>query len=140
MRTRSAIGAVILAILSGVAIVRSAGQAPAVRTLDEKTLREYAVVYQWGSSGYVYLQLWNEFTGFDKPSDLVAFDESGTVRTLYPIDHDRFFAGPGVALSSSVESRIEFQRDTSGRIRSLTWQRDDAGARTAQRVDIETYQ
>ena len=29
-----------------------------------------------------------------QPSQLVAFDESGDVRTLYPVEGDRFFAGP----------------------------------------------
>jgi len=36
-------------------------------------------------------QTWDEFT-FGKPSELVAFDETGDVRTLYPTDRDQFFA------------------------------------------------
>jgi len=115
-------------------------QAPAVRSVDEKALREYAGVYQWSPDAFVYLQLWNEFTGFDKPGQLVACDESGEVRVLFPTDRDRFFTGPGAAVASSVESRIEFERDGAGRITGLTWRREGAAARTARRVEIEKHE
>ncbi len=107
--------------------------------VDEKALREYTGVYRWSPDAFVYLQLWNEFTGFDKPSPLVAFDESGDVRTLYPTGHDQFITGPGAAIPTPVESRIEFQRDERGQITSLTWhrERDAVAARRAQRVDTE---
>ena len=94
-------------------------------------------MYQWGQDEFVYLQRWKEFSGFDKPAPLVSFDESGQVRTLYPTDRDRFVAGPGVAVSTAIESRIEFQRDSAGKIVSLTWQREGAASRLARRVDIE---
>jgi pimeloyl-ACP methyl ester carboxylesterase len=81
--------------------------------------------------------MWDEFSGFGKPQ-LVAFDESGDVRTLYPIDSNAFFAGPGAAMATSIESRIAFQRDAAGKIVSLTWQRDGAAPRTATRAEIET--
>src|SRR5262245_61018457 len=113
-----------------------ASQVPAVRPVDEKALGEYAGVYRWDSNSFVYLQLWNEFTG-DKGSELVAFDESGDVRTLYPTDRDEFFAGPGFKVAASVESRIAFHRDSTAKINSLTWRRGDAAPRTARRVEIE---
>jgi pimeloyl-ACP methyl ester carboxylesterase len=138
-RTRSAaaIGAGILAALSGGLVAISARQAPIVRPLDDPALREHAGVYQWGPNAFVYVQMWDEFSGFGKPQ-LVAFDESGDVRTLYPTDGHQFFAGPGAALSTSIESRITFQRDSVDRIVSLTWQHDGAAPRTAKRVEIET--
>ena len=64
-------------------IAVSAPQAPAVRALDEKALREYTGVYRWKPNAFVYLQMWDEFSGFGKPAQLVAFDESGKVRTLF---------------------------------------------------------
>jgi hypothetical protein len=64
-------------------------------------------VYRWESTALVYLQMWNEFSGFDKPGQL-AFDESGDVRVLYPTDRDQFFAGPGAAVPTSLESRLSF--------------------------------
>jgi hypothetical protein len=67
----------------------------------------------------------------------VAFDERGEARTLYPTDRDRFFAGPGAALPVSVESRVSFQRDTSGAITSLTSQQDAGTPRAARRVVTE---
>jgi uncharacterized protein len=138
MRMRIASGAAVVIALLGVVLARSARQGPPVRPVDVKVLSEYAGVYRWGPDAFVYLQLWNEFSGFDKPSQLVAFDESGDIRVLYPTDTDRrFFAGPGAAVPTSIESRIEFERDGTGRIRSLIWRRDGAAPRTAQRVDIE---
>jgi pimeloyl-ACP methyl ester carboxylesterase len=140
MHSRRTIGAALAAVLIVAWIAHSTLQTPAVRAVDEKVLREYAGVYRWGPDAFVYLQLWNEFVGFEKPGQLVAFDESAEVRTLYPTDPDRFFAGPGMALSTSVESRIEFQRDPAGRIVSLTWQRQGNALRTARRVESETHE
>ena len=54
-----------------------------------------------------------------------------------PPNVDRFFAGPGAAVPTAVESRIEVQRDGQGKIASLTWSREGSPARTARRVDIE---
>ena len=136
MQSRKAIGAT-GCVLFGLIVALSAVQAPAVRPTDETALREYAGVYRWEPNAFMYLQMWNEFTGFDKPSELVAFDESGEVRTLYPSGRDQFFAGPGMAVSASIESRIEFQRDGAGRIASLTWHREGAAPRVAPRVAIE---
>jgi hypothetical protein len=92
----------VAACLAGTMIVHAALQTPAVRPVDEQVLREYAGVYRWTPDAFLYLQLWNEFAGTNQ---LVAFDESGEVRTLYPTDRDRFFAGPGAAVPSSIESR-----------------------------------
>ena len=108
-----------------------------MQPLDESALRKYTGVYQWGPNAFVYLQMWDEFSGFGKPQ-LVAFDESGDVRTLYPTGRDQFFAGAGAALSTSIESRIAFERDSADRIASLAWQRDGGAPRTATRVEIET--
>jgi len=112
----------------------AAPQAPAPRSVDEKILREHAGVYQWGPESFVYLQIWSEFSG---KNQLVAFDESGEVRTLYPTEGDRFFTGPGAAVPSAIESRVEFQRGSNGKIAALTWQRDGGAPRTARRVEIE---
>src|SRR5688572_25553942 len=137
MHSRKALGATVAAALFGTVIALWALQAPTVRTVDEKVLREYAGVYRWGPNAFVYLQMWNEFTGFTNPSQLVAFDESGDIRVLYPTGWDQFFTGPGAAVPASIESRIEFQRDATGKIMSLTWRREGAAARTARRIEIE---
>ena len=93
-------------------IAPSACQTAAVRSVDERILREYAGVYQWEQDGFLYLQLWNEFSGTNQ---LVAFYESGEVRTLYPTDRDRFVAGPGAAVSTAVESRSSFSATPAAR-------------------------
>jgi pimeloyl-ACP methyl ester carboxylesterase len=79
--------------------------------------------------------MWDEFSGFGTPK-LISFDEAGEVRTLYPTGRDRFFAGPGAAVPSSIESRVEFRRDAAGKIRSLEWRRE-ASARVGRRVGTE---
>ncbi|HJU73996.1 MAG TPA: alpha/beta fold hydrolase [Gemmatimonadaceae bacterium] len=107
------------------------------RAVDEPALREYAGVYQWQPNAYVYLQLWNELSGSNQ---LVAFDEAGDVRTLYQKDRDQFLTGQRAAVAEPVESRIVFQRDSTGRIASLSWQRGDAAPRVARRVDIERHE
>jgi pimeloyl-ACP methyl ester carboxylesterase len=135
MRSRTAVGAVILGTaLLGAVMARTALQTPAIRSVDEKVLREYVGVYQWAEpNAFVYLQMWNEITD----NRLMAFDESGDASTLYPTDPDRFFAGAIAAVPSSIESRIEFQRDANGKVTSLTWRRDDAAPRIARRVETE---
>jgi pimeloyl-ACP methyl ester carboxylesterase len=137
MRHWMLVVAAIVTIVLGTASAQ-APKAPVIRAVAEARLREYAGVYQWAPNAYLYLQLWSEFSGFNNPSELVAFDESGDVRTLYPTDRDRFFAGPGIAVPTSVESRIEFQRDEAGQITSLRWRREGGVSRAAQRVEIET--
>ena len=140
MRLWTALGAAVIAAFSMAGPAPAALQTPMLRTVDEKVLREYTGVYQWGPNAFVYLQMWNEFTGFTKPSQLVAFDESGDIRTLYPTDADRFFAGPGAAIPASIESRVEFQRDSKGKISSLQWTNGSAAPRTARRVDTEKHE
>ena len=132
--SRQILSAASLTALLQLTLPAASCQSPAGRAPTSEALREYAGTYQWSTDAFVYLQPWSEFTG---KNQLVAFDESGDVRTLYPADRDHFFAGPGAAISSSVESNITFQRDSSGRIISLTWTRHDAAPRVAQRVDIE---
>jgi hypothetical protein len=138
MRRTTIIGALVVAAAAGGAVVaRNRLQTPTIRAVDERALREYTGAYRWGPDAFVYLQLWHEFTGFDKPGQLVAFDESGVIRVLYPTSDDRFFAGPGVAMPSSVESRIQFQRDSAGRIGAFTWTSEGSATRTAVRADVE---
>jgi hypothetical protein len=128
------IGAAVATVLSAMLVVPLPAQTPTVRTVGEDVLREYAGAYQWAPDAFVYLQLWSELSGTNQ---LVAFDESGEVRTLYPMDRDHFFAGPGAAMPTAIESRIDFQRDSSGRLVSLTWRRGDAPPRRARRVETE---
>jgi uncharacterized protein len=126
-----------LSFLLAVASASAIGQAPVARAMGEEMLREYAGVYQWNGKTFLDLQLWSELTG---KNQLVAFDESGEVRTLYPMGPDKFFAGPGAAIPTTIESTIEFKRDGAGRIASLTWRRNGSPARSAQRVNIEKHE
>ena len=121
-------------VLGGISALSAPQESP-VRSVDEKLLHEYTGVYQWQDDGFLYLQIWNELTGKDQ---LVAFEESGEVRTLYSTDDNRFFAGPGAAVPTPIESRVAFQRNGNGKITSLIWTREGAAPRTAQRVEIES--
>ena len=133
MRKWIVVGLIVVAALVSTLIARSF-QSTAIRTADDASLREYAGVYQWAPNAFLYLQLWPELTGTNQ---LVAFDETGEVRMLYLTARDRFFAGPGAAVPTPVESRIEFQRANSGKITSLTWARDSPPLRIARRANTE---
>lgn len=139
MRRSVAFGAAVVSTFLGAGIARFTPQKPAVHAVEEMRLREYTGVYQWERDAFIYLQIWHEFSGFANPGQLVAVDESGEIRVLFPTDRDRFSAGPGAAVRTPVESRIQFQRDHAGTIFSLTWRRGEAAARTARRVAIEKH-
>ena len=117
------IGAAVGSVLLGTMIGLSAFQPPAVRAVDEKRFVNTPACIS-GSRTPLCISRCGVNSAGQQAEQLVAFDESGEVRALYPTDRDRFFAGPGMAVSASIESRIEFQRDGTGKIASLTWQRD----------------
>jgi len=73
--------ATVVAILLGVTV--ESFQTPPIRTVAASLLREYTGVYEWAPDSFVYLQMWEELTGFGKPA-LVAFDQSGWVRFSPP--------------------------------------------------------
>jgi len=131
---RPAIVTAAATVLLGLDAVVTGCQGPVIRAVDEQALREYVGTYEWTPDRFVYLQLWSELTG---KNQLVAFDESGELRALYPTDRDVFFSGPGAAVPTAVESRIKFRRDGSGKVTTLTWQREGDSARSARRVEIE---
>jgi uncharacterized protein len=99
----------------------------------DSALREYAGAYEWADTrSFVYLQIWNELTG---KNQLVGFDESGEVRVMSPAGRDQFSAGASAAVPSHVQSRVAFQRDASGKIVSLSWQREGGAGRAARRMN-----
>jgi len=128
--SRTIFGAAVLSGLIGTSLC----QVTPTPSIEEQSLREYTGTYEWGSDHFMYLQMWGEFTG---KNDLVAFDESGEVRVLFPSAASEFTAGPGAAVRDPVESRIEFHRDANGKIVSLTWQKGHSAASTAHRIENE---
>ena len=134
MLSRRGVAATTAVIVLGAVLAGRALQTPAVTPVDEKVLRDYVGVYQWGPDAFVYLQLWKEL-GAAHP--LVAFDESGEVRALHATGRDRFFSGPGAAVSTAVEARVDFQRDGDGRVVSLAWRPEGRSERLARKVEIE---
>jgi len=109
-------------------------QPPRVVALEESKLREYVGAYAWPDGSFLYLQLWSEFTGTNQ---LVAYDETGEARALYPIGPDQFFAGPDVGIATALEARVEFQRDRDSRITSVAWRRTSSPPRFARRLQTE---
>ena len=97
-------------------------------------LRVFTGTYQWGPNAYLYLQIWNEFSGTPQ---LVAFDESGKTRSLYPQGNGRFVAGPKAGVRDPVESTIQFERNADGEIASLTWQKGESRPLLAKHVQAE---
>ena len=131
---RAASRMTLLGAVLSVSIASSLSQAAPAPSTSDASLRNYVGTYEWGPDHFVYLQMWSEFRG---KNDLVAFDESGEVRTLFPAEGGQFVAGPGAAIPNPIESRIEFSRDASGMVVSLRWQQSDSVARTARRIENE---
>jgi pimeloyl-ACP methyl ester carboxylesterase len=86
-----------------------------LRTLDAATLAGYSGAYQIEPDHLAYIQPWDELGG-DHP---VWFDESGEVRSLYPVAQDEFIVGPGAALPAPAEARVTFTRGPQGEIDGL---------------------
>jgi pimeloyl-ACP methyl ester carboxylesterase len=105
--------------------------------MKEIALHEYAGTYQWSPHEFLDLQLWSELSG---KNQLVAFNGSGEVRTLYPQKDDRFVTGPAAAIPAPIESQVEFERNASGKIISLRWQQNGSAPRVARRIDTEKRQ
>src|SRR3954463_3414582 len=129
----------LLAAITAAGLIAAAGVSgnrhqQAIQALGEHALRQYTGAYRWDDNTFVYLQMWDEFSGFNKPSQLVAFDESGEVRVLNPSDRDQFFTGPGAGISTSVESRVVFERNNAAQPTRLIWRHEGSPARTATRV------
>jgi dienelactone hydrolase len=121
-------------VLFGAVAVWATKQPPQVPAVDEHALREFTGTYEWARGSFIDLQMWDELGG---TRQLVAIDDTGEIRTLYPDGPDRFFAGPGAALQTPVESRVAFQRNAAGAVAGLTWRREGVAARTARRATSE---
>ncbi len=134
---RAVVSAAVFTVLFGSPVSLATPQRAPSRVVDDRSLREYAGTYVWERNAILYLQVWAELAGTNQ---LVAFHESGEVRTLYPTDRDRFVTGRAAAVAAPVESRVEFQRNRDGTITSLTWHREGAAPRVARRVEIDRHE
>ena len=103
-------------------------------------LREFTGVIEWGPDAFVYLEIRDESAGSGSPSQLVAFDESGEVRILYPVEVD--VSVPVLVLPSrpppshrSSFSATTWGRscDSSGSVRMLLRE-------AARRVEVEKHE
>lgn len=104
------------------------------RSIQDTSFHQYVGTYRWNPGHFMYLQMWQELSG---KSELVAFDEAGDVRTLYPSGDGRFVAGPGAAIPNRIESHIEFDHDANGDVTFLHWQHGDSAPVVAQRIENE---
>jgi pimeloyl-ACP methyl ester carboxylesterase len=124
------VGKVVAMALVGAGLV---GAVCVARDGSDDDFRDYTGVYRWRPDGFVYMQRWSELTAANQ---LVAFDESGDVRALFPNGRDHFVAGGSAGIAKPVEATIAFQRDSSGKIVSFT-STHGAAQRVAQRLDVE---
>src|SRR5690242_2379401 len=92
---RAALKRTFSAAVLSVLVAVSLSQVRQPPSSGDESLRKYVGIYQWGPDHFIYLQMWSEFTG---KNDLVAFDESGEVRTLFPAEGGGFVTGPGAAV------------------------------------------
>src|SRR5215472_14984627 len=83
------------------------------------------------------IRLHNELAGGIGCGAVGRRERDWRVAHAYPVEGDRFFAGPAAAYPVDVESTIEFQRGPNGAVTSLTWRRIDRSARSARRLDTQ---
>ena len=96
----------------GACSVAAFGQHEAAEMTQNSEPREFTGTYQSGPNAYLYMQIWNELSGTPR---LVAFDESGTVRSLYPEGNGRFVAGTKAGVRDPVESTIQLSATPTGK-------------------------
>ena len=65
MRQRKLINHTFATVVLAYFVAISRAQAPTVTVVDEKLLREYIGTYQWETNAFVYLQMWDEFSGLE---------------------------------------------------------------------------
>jgi pimeloyl-ACP methyl ester carboxylesterase len=100
--------------------------------LEPKLLHEYSGSYRLGTDHYFYIQIWEELG----KNQLTCFDESGSIRALYPVSQTSFVAGPSLLFPLPIELRLEFVRDGHGKVTGAIWQENKQPAHPAPRVEL----
>ena len=97
--------------------------------------------YSWGSGTFVYLQLWNEFSGFDEPAQLVAFDDRRP-RSRALSHSEPTSSSPGQEPRFPDRSRREsgFSATAQGDHLLSSGGRQGEPVRTARRVESEKHE
>lgn len=62
--------------------------------------------------------------------------KTGRVGTLWASSETEFFSGDGLAVSFPATLRVSFEKDASGKVRSLLWQTTNEANLTAQRIEF----
>lgn len=127
--------------LSGrVARQRGGGDFTFVRVMqvNPELFDEYAGGYELPSGRLVFITRGDRFAS--KPpfnverSWLQFFDDMGRTRLLFPTSQSEFFAGPAYAIPAPVTIRVEFLRDSGGRVTGLRWREGLASDMYARRT------
>lgn len=63
--------------------------------------------------------------------------KTGQVGTLWASSEDQFFSGDGLAVSFPVTLRVSFNKDTDGKINSLSWQTKNEPNLTARKIEVK---
>ncbi len=88
--------------------------------------------YRWDSGGFVDVLVWDELG----PGRLVAFDDQGWVRALFPSGARAFTAGRSVAVPEPIEARARFEpADAAVPAHTLVWEAEGRSRRVAARVE-----
>src|SRR5262249_21237260 len=63
--------------------------------------------------------------------------KTGQLGTLWPSSESDFYSGVGFNVSYPVAFRVGFDRDATGKVKSLSWQADNEAKFTAQRLEFK---
>lgn len=115
------------AIMAGVFL--AAGTAEAMTTrIDSQPLCD---TYRWDSGGFIDVLRWDELG----PGRLVAFDDEGWIRVLFPTGDGVFTAGQSIGVPDPTQARVRFEPfDGAAPIRKLVWEPQSDARRVASRV------
>lgn len=63
--------------------------------------------------------------------------KTGRVGTLWASSESEFFSGDGLAVSFPITHRVSFEKDESGKVKSLLWQTNNERNLTARKIEVK---
>ncbi|MBI4463679.1 MAG: hypothetical protein HY647_03145, partial [Acidobacteria bacterium] len=118
---------VVSMVLAAVAL--GGASAAAQEKVPANSLEKFSGVYELTAKKLVYIQPWPGGEG-----KLAYSQEGGQLRALFPVSENVFSAGPGLLLSTPVEVKITFLRNSQGKVTRLIWKQDGRADRAARKL------
>ncbi len=101
---------------------------------NPESLEKYYGIYRVSPNRFISV-----YRAGNDPRTLLYTDyKTGRIGTLWAsMQDDEFFSGHGREISFPVTLRVSFEKDATGKIKSLTWQSVDEPKLTAHRIELK---